>query len=132
MPNLANITVKKADDTTDVVYTATVASAGDSSPAVFRNNTVGNTIAERPSLLVRSQDNGSRTARRVRVDYSWPIVSTDAGGNKVVTGRMTGEASVLIPQNQDVAIINEQASQFANLLGSGLIKACFAEGYAPR
>ena len=132
MPALANITVKKADNTTDVVYTATAASAGDSSPAVFRNNTVGTTIAERPTLLVRSTDNGSRTARRLRVDYSWPIVTTDAGGNKVVSGRMSGEASVLIPQNQDAAVIAEQAAQFGNLIGSALIKASFNEGFAPR
>lgn len=132
MPTIANITVKKADGTTDVVYTATAASAGDSSPAVFRNNTVGTTVAERPTLLVRSTDNGSRTARRLRVDYSWPIVATDAGGNKVVTGRMSGEASVLIPQNQDAVVIAEQAAQFGNLIGSTLIKASFNDGFAPR
>lgn len=132
MPTIANITVKKADGTTDVVYMATAASAGDSSPAVFRNNTVGTTVAERPTLLVRSTDNGSRTARRLRVDYSWPIVATDAGGNKVVAGRMSGEASVLIPQNQDAAVIAEQAAQFGNLIGSALIKASFNDGFAPR
>lgn len=132
MSAITNITVKKANGTTDVVYTATAASAGDTSPAVFRNDTVGTTIAERPTLLVRSTDNGSRTARRVRVDYSWPIVSTDAGGNKVVTGRMSGEASVLIPQNQDAAVIAEQAHQFGNLIGSLLIKQSFSDGFAPR
>lgn len=132
MPALANITVKKADGTTDVVYTATAGSAGDTSPAVFRNNTVGTTIAQRPMLLVKSSDNGTRTARRVRVDFSWPIVSSDAGGNVVVTGRMSGEATVLIPQNQDAAVIAEQAVQFGNLIGSTLIKTSFNEGFAPR
>lgn len=132
MPQMANITVKKADGTTDVVYTATAPSAGDNTPAVFRNNTVGVTLAQRPTLLIRSTDNGPRTARRVRVDYSWPMVATDAGGNQVVTGRMSGEASVLIPQNQDAATIKEQAHQFANLLGSALVRASFDEGFAPR
>lgn len=132
MPTLANITVKKADGTTDVTYNAVIGSAGDSSPAVFRNTTVGTTLAERPSLLISSKDNGPRTARRVNVEYSWPITTEDAGGNKLISGRMTGSASVLIPQNQDASIIAEQAYQFGNLLAATLVKSSFNEGYAPR
>lgn len=131
MPNLSNITIKKADGTTDVVYTAVVGAAADSA-AVFRNNTVGTTLAQRPTLTIRSADNASKTGRRVRVGYDWPMVQTDAGGAVVITGRMVGEASVLIPQNQDAALIKEQAYQFANLIGSSIVKACFDEGYAPR
>lgn len=132
MPTLANLTIKKSDGTTDVIYTAVAGASGDNTPAVFRNNTVGTTLAERPSLLVSSKDNGPRTGRRVNLDFSWPITSQDAGGNKAVSGRMTGTASVLIPQNQDVATIAEQAAQFSNLLAHTLIKASFSEGYAPR
>jgi hypothetical protein len=132
MPTLANITVKKADGTTDVIYTAVAGATGDSTPAVFSNNTVGTTRAERPTLLISSKDNGPKTARRINVDYSWPIMATDAGGNKVANGRMTGTASVLLPMNQDNAVIGEQAAQFANLLGCALVKASFSEGYAPR
>lgn len=132
MPTLANITVKKADGTTDVTYTAVAGAAGDKTPAVFRNNTVGTTIAERPSLLVSSRDNGPKTGRRVEINYSWPITAQDAGGNKTITGRMTGSCSVLIPQNQDASVIAEQAAQFGNLIGSTLIKASFNEGFAPR
>lgn len=132
MPTLANITVKKADGTTDVIYTAVAGAAGDNTPALFRNNTIGTTLAERPTLLIRSLSNGPKTARRINVDYSWPITSQDAGGNKTITGRMTGNASCLVPQNQDVAAIAEQAHQFSNLIGSAIVKACFNEGFAPR
>lgn len=132
MPALANITVKKADGTTDVIYTAIAGASGDKTPAVFRNNTVGTVLAERPTLLVSSRDNGPKTGRRVDVSFAWPIPATDAGGNKVIAGRMTGTASVLIPQNQDVAVIKEQAYQYGNLLAAALIKASFDEGFAPR
>lgn len=132
MPTLANIVVKKADGTTDVTYTAIAGAAGDKSAAVFRNNTVGTTVAERPTLLISSRDNGPKTGRRVDVNFQWPLTSTDAGGNKTVTGRMTGSCSVLIPQNQDADLISEQAAQLSNLLGATLTKACFSEGYAPR
>lgn len=131
MPTLANITVKKSDGTTDVIYTA-IAGATGQNPAVFQNNTVGTTKAERPSFLISSKDNGPRTGRRVTADFAWPIASQDAGGNKVISGRMVGSCSVLIPQNQDVAVIKEQAYQFANLIGSALFKAALDEGYAPR
>lgn len=132
MPTLANITVKKADGTTDVIYTAVAGAAGDKTPAVFRNNTVGTSLAERPTLLVSSRDNGPKTGRRVDINFSWPLSTVDAGGNKTITGRMTGTASVLVPQNQDVTAINEQASQFGNLIGSALVKSSLAEGFAPR
>lgn len=132
MPTLTNIVIKKADGTTDVTYTAIQGAAGPNVPAMFRNNTVGTTVAERPTFNIKGADNGNGTARRMRCDFSWPIVSTDAGGNKRVTGRMSGEASILMPQNQDAAIIKEQAYQFGNLIGSVLIKASFDEGYAPR
>lgn len=131
MPQLANIVIKKADGTTDVTYVGIAASTGNS-PAVFRNNTVGTTVAERPSLLIASRDNGTRTARRVDVNYSWPLVEQDSGGNKRVTGRMTGSASVLIPQSQGADVIKEQAHQFGNLMAAAIVKASFEEGYAPR
>lgn len=132
MPALANITVKKSDGTTDVVYTAITGAGQDGTPAVFRNNTVGTSPAERPTLLIVSKSNGPKTARRVNVDYTWPIVSTDPSGVKTVTGRATGQASFLAPQNQDVATIKEQAYQFGNLIGSALVKACFDEGNSAR
>lgn len=132
MPKLADITVKKFDGTTDVIYTAVAGAAGDNTPALFRNNTVGTTLAQRPTLLVKSKDNGPRTGRRVNVDFSWPTTTADAGGNVTVNGRMAGNASVLVPQNQTLEAINEQCAQFANLLASVLIKACFIEGHAPR
>jgi hypothetical protein len=132
MPAIANITVKKADGTTDVIYTAVTGASGDNSPAVFSNNTVGTVVAERPTLLVSSKDNGTKTARRVSIDYSWPITTQDAGGNKIVSGRMTGTASVLIPQNQPTAAISEQAYQFCNLMAASLIKQSINDGYSPR
>lgn len=132
MPTIANIVIKKADGTTDVTYKAIQGAAGPNNPATFRNETVGTTVAQYPSLLVKASDNGARTARRIRVDFAWPTTSQDAGGNVQVTGRMSGEASVLIPLNQAPAVIKEQAYQFAHLIASTMVKASFDEGYAPR
>lgn len=132
MPTIANITIKKADGTTDVVWTAVQGAAGPNVPAQFRSNSVGTTVAERPTFNVKAADNGNRTARRVRCDFSWPMAVVDSGGNKRITGRASGEATMLIPQNQDAAVIKEQAYQFGNLIASAMVKASFDEGYAPR
>lgn len=48
MPTLSNITVKKNDGTTDVIYTGVAPSAGDKSPAVLRNNSLGSAAAFHP------------------------------------------------------------------------------------
>lgn len=132
MPTLANITVKKADGTTDVIYTAVMGSSGDKTPAVWVNQTVGTTPAERPRLSVTTRGNGPGTARRIDYSFDWPIMSQDAGGNRTVTGRMNHTGSILVPQSQVNSVIAEQIHQSANLLASALMKAVGIEGYAPR
>lgn len=131
MPALADIVIKKSDGTTNVTWTAIAGAAGDGNPAVFRNNTVGTALNERPTLLVKTTSNGSKTARRLRGDFSWPITGVLNGLTQVV-GRTPGDFSILVPQNQDEATIREQAHQFANLIASAIIKASMSEGFAPR
>lgn len=131
MPTLADITIKMSDGTTDVVYTAIAGAAGDGSPALFRSNSVGTALNQRPSLLIKATSNGSKTARRIRGDFSWPIVDTSSGVSTVV-GRASGDFNFLAPQNQTEDMIKEQAHQFANLIASAMIKDSMSEGYAPR
>lgn len=132
MPTMANITVKKADGTTDVIYTAVAGSSGDKTPAIWRNQTVGTTPSEYPTLTLTSRSNGPGTARRVDFSYTWPTTSQDAGGNKVVDGRANFSGSYLVPQNQTQGVIQEQVYQACNLIASALVKSCIAEGFAPR
>lgn len=132
MPTMANITVKKADGTTDVIYTAVAGSSGDKTPAIWRNQTVGTTPAEYPMLTLTSRANGAGTARRVDFSYTWPVTSQDAGGNKVVDGRANFTGSFLVPQNQANSVIQEQVYQGCNLIASALVKSSVADGFAPR
>lgn len=132
MPTMANITIKKADGTTDVVWTALQASAGDSAPAIWRNNTVGTTLAQRPTLQLQSKWNGPRTGRRISGVFAWPLTHTDGSGNVSVIGVSPGNFSFLAVQNQDANALKEQAYQFGNLIASAIIKQCMEEGYSPR
>lgn len=131
MPQMANITVKKNDGTTDVVYTQKVASAGDKSAAVWRNETVGTAAAHRPELQETSQYNGPRTARRVNLKFTYPTLVTGSDGKTQVVDRFLFEGSALVPLGMPDADINEAVSQCMNLGASVLIKDSLKTGYAP-
>lgn len=130
MPSMANITVKKADGTTDVVYTAASPSAGDSVAAVWKNQTVGTVLASRPTFTLTAQDNGTKKARRMRTSFLWPKTRTDAATNIIVSGGASSESSHLIPQDMTAAEISEYVAQYANLMASALIKQCLNDGYS--
>lgn len=131
MPNMANIVIKKADGTTDVTYTAATPSAGDKSPAVWKNQTVGTVLAARPTFSLVGMDNGTRKARRMRSTFSWPKTRLDTAGNVSVVGGASSESSHLIPQDMTPVEIGEYVAQYSNLLASALIKASLNDGYAP-
>lgn len=122
---------KKADGTTDVTYTSATPSAGDKSPAVWKNQSVGTVLSARPSFTMVIQDNGTRKARRARTTFIWPKTRTDTAGNVTVVGGASAESSHLIPQDMTLTEISEYVAQYAGLLNSALIRASLNDGYAP-
>lgn len=131
MPQMANITVKKNDGTTDIVYTAMIPSAGDKSAAIWRANTVGTAPALRPEMQVVSLANGPRTARRVNAKFSYPSLVTGSDGKVSVSDRVIIDVSAVIPQGMLDADVNEAVSQGLNLAASTLIKDSVKAGFAP-
>lgn len=131
MPQLANITVKKNDGTTDVVYTGVVPSAGDKSPAVWRSNSVGTAIAFRPELRLSSQSNGNRTLRRLEGSFTYPTTVVDSAGKTSVADRGFINFSIGVPQGMPDADVGEFISQGCNLIAAQLIKDSAKSGYAP-
>jgi len=131
MAQIANITVKKNDGTTDATYTAVVPSAGDKTPAIWRNQSVGSAAAHRPELRVSSQSNGPKTARRVEATFVYPTTATGSDGKVIVSDRLVFTGSWVLPQGMPDADINEAVSQGVNLLASTLMKDTLKSGYAP-
>lgn len=131
MPNMANITVKKNDGTTDVIYTALVPSAGDKTPAIWKNQTVGTAMAHRPEMTLTSRDNGSSSARRVSDKFTYPTLVTDTQGKVTVADKLIIETTAIIPKGMPDADVNEAISQCANLHASVLFKDSYKAGYAP-
>jgi hypothetical protein len=132
---MASITVKKYDGTTDIVYDALSASGGDSSPAVWRQDTgaaAGLPVGLRAWLKALTKWNSPKNARQMTFEYVYPyaVQSADttlysAKDRIVLTGIIT------LPQGVPASAINEAAYQGFNLLGSTLIKSAAAAGYAP-
>lgn len=125
-----NKTVKKNDGTTDIVFTAIQASGGDSSPAVYRSETVGTAVAHRPRLEVSSRANGPKTARRVEGVFYYPTTITGSDGKISVVDKAVGGFTFLGPLAMPSVDLNEAASQFSNLLGHADMKAMLKTGYA--
>lgn len=130
MPIAADIVVKKADNTTNVTYSLLTASAGDSSPARWTETSLSTNRAHRPTLEVRSQFNGPRTARRSNVSFKYPVLRTASG---VVTriGDVILDFSVLVPQDVDDVTAAEAVAQGTNLAVSSLIRSALTSAYAP-
>lgn len=131
MPQMANITVKAANGTTDVVYTGKSPSAGDGVPAIWRNETVGSAAAHMPELRLSFRDSPNGADRRGRATYVYPQIATDTTTTltSVVNKAMAG-ADFTLPKGMKAADCAEFAAQFGNLFASALIKSCVQDGYS--
>lgn len=131
MPQIANITVKKNDGTTDVIYTAVVPSAGDKSPAIWRNQTVGTAAGHQPQVSVVSRANGLNTARRVELTGTYGSLVTGTDGKISVADKVVVTLSAVIPLGMPTTDVNEAVSQLLNVCNSVLIKDSVKTGFAP-
>lgn len=128
MPNMSNITVKKADDTSDQVYTGVNPAGGDGIPAIFRAQDIGDSPVSRPEIRVSSRS--SKIGRVVRVTAHYPSVTTVAGVTTVVPGcKMSCDFQLNEAQPTSQAL--EAATQFPRFLADALIRECFSTGFSP-
>lgn len=132
MPNMADVTVKKSDGTTNSVYTQVSASAGDKTPAVWRCTADSVIPAHRTEIRMVSGWNDKRTARSVETSGSAPYVSNDASGRPQIMGRVNfNGGKVYVDQNVPDAFVADKTAEYVNFCASALAKACYASGYAP-
>lgn len=135
MPAMANITVKKADGTTDIVYDALSASGGDGSAAVWRQDTgavAGLPVGLRNMLRVWTTWNGPKTARQMKYNFVSPYAVQDTTTTLYsAKDRVVFDGIVTIPQGIPATNINEAIHQGFNLLQSTLIKSVGTSGYSP-
>lgn len=132
MPTMANVTIKAANGTTDVVFTAISASGGDTSPAIWRNEAFGGTMGQRPEFRLSSAPNGAKTIRKVNGQFTMPQLYTDTTTSlsKVAT-RANASWNAAVPLDMSDAALAEFAAQLGNFIAHSLVKASHASGYAP-
>jgi hypothetical protein len=129
---MANITVKKNDGTTDIVWTALTPAAGDDSPALWRSETVSAVNAFKPRLELKSRWTQDKKSLHVEGYVVYPVTQTDTGaGLTTLIGQIPINVKAVLPQQYDAAIINEAVSQAMNLFASTLAKDSFKAGFAP-
>lgn len=135
MPALADVTVKKDDGVTDIVYKGITPSGADGTRAVLRQDAgqpADMPMAHRPRLEVRSMSNGPGTARRVEGVYSYPYSVLNSTTNRRETkDKVLITISAVLPGEIPVSVINEASTQGANLFASVLFRACLKEGTGP-
>lgn len=129
MPNMANITVKDAAGA-DVVYVAATPSAGDTSPAVWRQNAASATISFRPRFTLATRDNARKDGRVIDGSFSFPVVGT-VGGADTLLATVPLRVSGTLPTNVSSAEVADAFVQFGNLMASTLIRSAAEEGYSP-
>lgn len=132
MANMADITVKKADGTTNVVYVAASPSAGDKTPAIWTQNAAASQAGFRPRLELITQSNGAGTTRQSRFKFSYPITYVDSSSSLTkLLGSMVFEGVFHAPMALSTTDWDEAFSQLGNLLGATLIRDSVEAGYSP-
>lgn len=131
MPNMANIIVKKADGTTDVTFNAASPSAGDLSPAVWRQNSASGIIGHRPKATLVVRDNAAKTGRVFQSAGSFPITHTDTSGKVSLIAIVPMRFEGTLPSGVTDTQLNEAVFQYGNFIVSNLFRAALTEQYAP-
>lgn len=128
MPSMANITIKMADGTTDVTYSAVKAASGDGDWALWRATSAYPRL-QAPQFSMQGSASG-QNFRRVRSRFVFPVVRTISGQDSTV-GVPIANSDVRFSGFLTDDEINEFVEQHANLLRSALVAAIQKSGYGP-
>lgn len=130
MATIADIIVKKADGSTNITYTAIAGSAGDKSPAMWRSDSSATMRSNRDVITLTCQDNGPKTARRSTAKAVMPVARV-VNTVELVTDKIIGDLSIVVPNALTDAEINEKVEQLLNMFACPVFRAAFKAGLAP-
>lgn len=129
MTIIANLTVKKNDGTTDIVWSALNGQGGPNFPALFASQTVGSALAHQPTMSIVAKDSGDQLTRRTNFQVIYPNLVTDTASNTTVDRKGQVDVSFAMPKNMTAAQWNECVSQSINLMTA--LKVDLKAGTAP-
>lgn len=113
---MTNITVKKADNATDILWTQTQSGGSDSArPAIWQSASVGSAVGHRPEL--RYYVKGSGPKKEVIVTSVYPSLSTDSTtGITSVIKKQRFKAVFELDQDAPQVDINEFVAQTLHMV----------------
>lgn len=126
MPQMNDITIKKADGTTDVVYAGVSPSAGDTVPAVWKSTTQGTTQASQPELRATARSTRKGRGRAIRSTFQFPVVLSDGSLGTPVYGSW----DFSYDRDTDQGTLNDASSQFGNAVASAIMTSIRNTGYS--
>jgi len=130
MTTAADMTIKKADGSTDIVWTLMQPASGDGSAAIWRSSTVGSSPGTRPELRVISKASQGNV-RHVNGTMTYPSYVTDVNGVQKVQGVIFFNFHFSLPPEALDSDILQAVAQATNLLDhSQMVSAC-TSGFAP-
>lgn len=122
MANLTDLTIKKADGVTDILWSGVTASAGDKNPARYTSKTVSAIPAFQPKLSIRSEGNGDGSVRRVIASAIYPYSVLDTTTNRTsLVSQCTFRGEWAVPQDVPQTVVDEFAAQLANLFDTSAL-----------
>lgn len=127
MPDMANITVKAANGTTDVIYSKMTASAGDNVPARWRDNASQSVVGNRSTLMTIARDNQKQNGRAVTSRFKYVVVR-NVGGVDTVIGTIPLELHGVLGNQFTQAEIDEAVARGFNLFTSAIVRDTYKEG----
>lgn len=132
MSSMANITVKKDDNATDIVYVAKQPSSGDGVPSRWRADSAGTADSFKPELTIAGHLNGSGTARWLNLKFTMPQVFTDTTTNlSAVNSKVQASLDMSFPVTCPDTVVNEAVSQLFNLINKTDLRTIFKERFPP-
>lgn len=131
MLNMADLTVKKEDGTTNVAYVAQAPSAGDKTPAVWRVTAENPVAAYRTEYRLMAAWNGAKTGRKIEEHFSAPYPVVDTNGRVIAVKRYNRVVTHFVDQEIPDSYLRDKIAEGANLSASTLVKASVLAGYSP-
>lgn len=131
MAAMADLTVKKYDGTTNIVYVAKTGAAGNGQPALWRADSVSTTPAMCPTFSLSAAPNAKGTTRIMKYEFDLPVLQL-VNGVQTIVGHQKGNGVIPVLQNADWDQVKEGIAQQLNLLATALVRTSVLEGYAPR
>lgn len=130
MTTQANMTIKKKDGTTDVLWTGITGSAGDGVAAEWRNLTVSAPPAYQPKMETKGRKGGATgTRRKFQSVMLWPVTAT-VEGVLVMVDSIKVVVETDVSMTIDTAVVEEAVYQGLNLAAHAHFKVQASEGRA--